>query len=314
MPVIPSALSQEEIANMGLDEFLSKYGGVTIEIASTFSQMYTPSTSQQDPVINLDLYVSLMVSQARKNVLKTLHASYTPGIDYVEQETKKEQRKHSRGGINSKEVLLTPDCFKRLCMRSRTANAEVIRTYFLRMETLARKYFGAKTSKLQHNVNILLTNQRPKSTTMKEADVLDDTQGYIYVFPVNGRIPNLWRVGSTTNIQRRMREHGSSHADVISPLAKIKVFNVRKVEQCANFWLSEKKYRRQKEIYQGDYEMIKSIIVSCGLAGGVHADARKKALDDLVSFSPIVSVQSTHQQHHHETPSFRFRIESDTVI
>jgi hypothetical protein len=32
--------------------------------------------------------------------------------------------------------MLTPDCFKRICMRSRSSRAEDVRTYFIELESL----------------------------------------------------------------------------------------------------------------------------------------------------------------------------------
>lgn len=187
---LPGDITDDAIARMGLDEFLVRYGGVTREIATQFSVMYSPSTSQQDPVIDLDMYIALMVTQPRPNVLQLLRTSYVEGIDYVMREMPKTGRRH--GGHLKKRVLLTPDCFKRLCMRSRTAAAETVRSYFLRMETLTRRYFGALAAKSQTNVDVLLGNQRnqpsgasdPESASASASakDGLDQLMGDIYIF------------------------------------------------------------------------------------------------------------------------------------
>ena len=161
-------MTDDAIARMGLDEFLVRYGGVTREIATQFSAMYSPSTSQQDPVIDLDMYISLMVTQARPGVLKTLRASYVEGIDYVMR--KIPLARHRHGGQLKRHVLLSPDCFKRLCMRSRTAAAETVRTYFLHMETLTRRYFGAQAAKSLTNVGVLLGNQRPRGASDPDSE------------------------------------------------------------------------------------------------------------------------------------------------
>ena len=264
---LPIEMTDAAISSMGLDNFLVVYGGVTLEIAKMFSKMYTPSTSQQDPVIDIDIYVSLMYPHTRTNVIKTLRASYVRNVDYIEEHVNERPAGHV--GKVKLRVLLTPDCFKRLCMRSRTKASESVRTYFLRMETLTRRYFAAKALKSQRNVEVLLQNQRPiRATNSKIAP----ESGHIYIFPVEGRIPDLYRIGSTKDVKRRMREHGSSHADDIDPIMKISVPNVSMVEQCSNFWLKYKKYRKRKEVYHGDLEMIKSIVVSCGLAAVAQSD------------------------------------------
>ena len=162
---------------MGLDNFLVRYGGVTNAIAKMFSKMYTQSTSQQDAVIDIDIYISLMTPHTRTNVIKTLRASYVRNVDYIED--KSDERPAGHVGKVKIRVLLTPDCFKRLCMRSRTKASESVRTYFLRMETLTRHYFAAKAVKSQANVEALLRNQRPKSTS---TSTIGADSGYIYIY------------------------------------------------------------------------------------------------------------------------------------
>ena len=283
---LPNNISDDAIAMMGLDEFLVRYGGVTPEIASTFSHMYSPRTSQQDMIVDLSFYMKLMPTQSRSNVIQVLRASYTRGIDFIERDTKQAGR---WGGHGKKQILVSPDCFKRLCMRSKAANAETVRTYFLRMETLTRRYFGAKASKAENNVHVLLGNQHKKAPSKDE---LDETQGFIYIFPVVGRIPNLYRIGSTINPARRMREHGSSHGDSLANTAVfIKVYDVRKVEQAANLFLNKRKYNGSKEVYTGTFNMIKDTVMQCGMVAaiGIAAD-RGKSVDEYV---PVIVVPSS---------------------
>ena len=273
----------DAISEMNLNDFLVKYGGVTRTIAEQFALMYTNSTSQQTPVISVDMYVLLM-KQDRKNVLQTLRSSYVLGIDYLEHARPKS---HSHGGHGGKDVLLTPDCFKRLCMRSKTANSEVVRTYFLRMESLSRMYFGAKSTKLQTNVQVLLNNQRPKMKSDIEEE-LKTTQGYIYIFPVLGRVSNLWRIGSSLNTKKRFRAHDSSHADKLT-YTRIKVYDVRKVESIITLWLSEFKYRKEKEVFRGNYELLQSMVVTCATASAIVAAIHSNS-NTADAFMPVVNI------------------------
>lgn len=80
-------------------------------------------------------------------------------------------------------------------MRSRTKAAEVVRTYFLRMEALARMYFDAKTVKLERNVARLLENQRLSSAVASARVSEDSSSGYIYIFETPGRVENLYHLG-----------------------------------------------------------------------------------------------------------------------
>ena len=64
------------------------------------------------------------------------------------------QRRGDGGGApNRKVVLFTPDCFKRLCVRSRGKKAEDVRTYFIQLEGLVMRYKGmrAEIGRLERN-------------------------------------------------------------------------------------------------------------------------------------------------------------------
>jgi hypothetical protein len=262
LPVLPD-MTDDDIARMGLDEFLQAYGGVSAEVATKFSEMYGQGTSQQDPVINIDLYVELMVTQPRDSALRTLRTSYTIGIDFME--SVEETASGVRGGQGKKLVLVTPDCFKRMCMRSKADNGEVVRTYFLRMETLARRYYTALAAKADRNVRQLLRNQRPSRSIFSRSNDVGDIQGYIYIFPVSGRVSNLFRLGSTSDPKRRLREHGSSHADEVRATI-VRVHDARKVEQCVSLFLKNSKYSKRKEVYQGTYSHIRDTVLMCARA------------------------------------------------
>ena len=49
-----------------------------------------------------------------------------------------ETNKH--GGHNKEIILITEDCFKSMCMRSKTQNAEKIRYYYITLEKLVETY------------------------------------------------------------------------------------------------------------------------------------------------------------------------------
>ena len=48
------------------------------------------------------------------------------------------QVKH--GGQNKEIILLTSDCFKLLCLRSKTKKAELVRKYYIELEKLIDEY------------------------------------------------------------------------------------------------------------------------------------------------------------------------------
>lgn len=122
---------------IALSEFLKKHSIIPNTFIDDFLEMYNPDTIQTDLVINLDHVVKLLNTR-KSDLHKTLIASYKRGIDYTIQKSVKKTGKY--GGNNYNKIMITPDCFKRLCMRSRSKRAEEVRTYFIQLQSMLVKY------------------------------------------------------------------------------------------------------------------------------------------------------------------------------
>lgn len=70
--------------------------------------------------------------------LKTLRESYSAGIDFTV--SKPPVGLKGRGRSNLRIVMMTPDCFKTLCMRSASPQANRVRAYFLAVEKTLFRY------------------------------------------------------------------------------------------------------------------------------------------------------------------------------
>ena len=60
--------------------------------------------------------------------------TYIKNVDY------KIKNGTSTGGRPEEIIMITPECFKRLCMSSKTLKAEEVRTYFIEIEKHLDKY------------------------------------------------------------------------------------------------------------------------------------------------------------------------------
>ena len=100
----------------------------------------------------------------KKVLLKTLRESYIINQDYIT--TSKPKRVGKYGGNNHKEVLLTADCMKRLCMRSRSAKAETVRTYFIQIEDFIFRYNAQIVDGLMRDIQ----NVQEKNIKSKKPD------------------------------------------------------------------------------------------------------------------------------------------------
>ena len=121
-----------------------------------FRMLYSPATSQTDPVIPLD-DVAKWLDAPKKGLRATLQRSYVEGVDYVSLKGPNPSSVPGRRGSSNRTlVLLSPDCFKRLCMLSRTRKAEMVRSYFIDVEVQFLKYREELMEGLRHYMNMNL--------------------------------------------------------------------------------------------------------------------------------------------------------------
>jgi phage anti-repressor protein len=122
-----------------------------LNFVDNFYDIYVEKNNQDKFMINLDKLV-LLLKCDKMHLKVTLLNSYKKDIDY----TIKNQK--STGGRPSELIMLTPNCFKRLCMRSKTKKAEEIRTYFIELEKYLDEYKNCIIQSLNKKINCLKNN------------------------------------------------------------------------------------------------------------------------------------------------------------
>ena len=92
----------------------------TIDFVNKF--MFALDSTEPFP-INIDLLVEQKIYDKRTSIISKLKKNFTEGTDYQvknfadEHSSAKEQtKKENRGGHNKKDITLTVDCFKAMCM------------------------------------------------------------------------------------------------------------------------------------------------------------------------------------------------------
>ena len=119
-------------------DFLKKYSDVDITFIRDFIEIQNGDKTHEPFKIDLDVITKWL--DARKDHIKeTLVDSYIENIDYIVLPPNRDEIKRN-GGNNKEIILLTIDCFKMLCMRSRTKKADRVREYYLELEKLIDKY------------------------------------------------------------------------------------------------------------------------------------------------------------------------------
>jgi phage anti-repressor protein len=231
-----------------LPDFLKKYSTIPNKFIDDFFTLYDYKTNDNDLIINFDNLCKWL--NCRKDVLKkTLETSYIKNVDYSIKIIKLQSK-----GRPSEKIIITPDCMKRICMRSSTSKAEEVRTYFIKIEKLIDKYKQVIIDDLNKKLNILENNQKPKVNIKK---------GVIYIVKTQKTVDDFFKVGRSKKFLSRLMSHNSIEADDIEILMLYETDNIIQVETCVKTALKTKQYRKRKEIYQVDLDTIKETIEKC---------------------------------------------------
>ena len=232
---------------LNLKDYLVKYSIINSKFIDDFFNLYNYETSQNDFVININIIVKWLKS-TKGHIKETLIRTYIKNIDYKIIPNK------STGGRPSENILITPECFKRLCMSSKTKKAEEVRTYFIEIEKHLDKYKNYIIDGLNNKIDNLENNQKP---------IINNNYGIIYVLQTDKDIENLYKIGKTKNFKNRIKTHNSSHIDNVLIKFIYETNNIDQVEKCLINILKDKQYRKRKEFYQIDLYLLKELIDDC---------------------------------------------------
>lgn len=237
-----------------LKNFLKKYSPVSNEFIDDFFSLYTNDTSPSDFVVSLDATAKWLECQ-KASLKRTLLASYTKDIDY--KISKPFIGKASRGKANIEEIMMTADCFKTLCMQSRTKKAVEVRTYFITVEKTLFRYHKDIMYAMDMRIGVLERNQKQSST------IAEIKGGVIYIIKASAELDSVFKIGKSYQIAKRIRSHGSAMADSVDIVYTYRTDCADKVEKCMKIMLKEKQYRKYKEVYQIDLDSLKKVISAC---------------------------------------------------
>ncbi len=228
-------------------DFMKKFSTINNNFLDDFINFYDEKTLSTDIVINIDKVIKWLDIK-KHSLKKTLIETYKRNIDY--------KIERVENGIGRKEVILiTPDCFKRLCQLTKSEQGEEVRTYFIELEKMINKYRLYIIDGLENRVKKLKDNQKPKNYPKG---------GVIYVFNVADKTNNnLFKIGKTKDLRRRLSQHQSSLADDIDVLFVFECENMDRVEMCIKAAAKGHQYRKRKEVYEININLLKSIVADC---------------------------------------------------
>ncbi len=233
-----------------MEEFLKKFSDIPNKFIEDFYSIAREEYRENDFAIDFDQIVNWL--RVRKDHLKRLLIdNFEEEYDYI---IEKEKIKHKTGASIRENIFLTSNCFKELCMLSRTEKAREVRKYFIAMENLVKRYHDMIREKLYQKVGLLIKNQKPK-TKVKG--------GVVYILEAQNSDVTLFKIGKTKDLKNRLNTYNSGNANEIEPLFIIQVKDIDGVESCIKKSVREHQYRKYKEIYEIDIDVLKQVLTMC---------------------------------------------------
>lgn len=228
--------------------FLKKYSSIPDKFIDDFFSFYKYNTTDNDIIINFDLVVKWL-KMRKDNLKRTLIRSYINNVDYSITKKKTGQK-----GNPEEIILITPSCFKHICMMSATSKGEEVRKYYEKIEHLLNKYKDYIIAGLTKRIDVLENNQKPKPNIVK---------GIIYFIRSGLEPNNIFKIGKSKNFKKRLQSHNSSHSDDVEIVLVLETNYMDEVESCMKAILKDKQYRNHKEIFQVDLDILKEILHGC---------------------------------------------------
>jgi len=108
---------------------------------------------------------------------------------------------------------------------------------------------------MKEKITKLEKDQKPKINPQK---------GVIYIFKTPNSIKNsLYKIGRTKDLKKRLQSHQSPLSHDIEVLFYYESNNIIKIEKCIKLLMKDYQYRKYKEVYKINIDIIKSLVEQC---------------------------------------------------
>lgn len=238
--------------NTKLENFIIKRSNIPKNFLKDFFNLGGDTYGDTYKNINFDDVVKWLDTN-KNNLKRLLVANFKIMDDYTEEKILIKNK--NRGANYISKIMLTPDCFKELCMLSKSEKAKGVRKYYITAESLLRDSFEQIINNLNIELGLI------KKNIKKPIEIIG---GHIYILKaLNTTQKNMFKLGNSDDMKKRLRTYNSGNANNIEPLFIMKVDDINMVEGCIKNIAKEYQYIKNKEVYNIDFEFLKKLCVKC---------------------------------------------------
>jgi phage anti-repressor protein len=235
-----------------MERFLKRFSTLPHKFISDFYVIAKEEYSENEIIINFDKICNWLNVQ-KGHLKEILIKHFEENYDYTIEKKQKKQ-KNSTGRTTYHEILITPNCFKELCMISLTPKAKEVRKYFIEMEKLIKRYYEKIQDKMYEEMKLIKYNQKPK-TKIKG--------GIIYILRALNTKLDYFKIGKTKDLGDRLQKYNTGNANDIKLEFIIPVKDIDAAENCIKGSAKKFQYRHKKEVYEIDLNVLKDLVENC---------------------------------------------------
>ena len=252
---------------MKFKDFLIKYTTINNKFIEDFNIIIKEDyfDNYYDFLIDSEILRKWLKITTKYEFNYTIKNSYKINVDYKLEKIKKSI---GSGGHNNEIITLTPEASKKICLMTKSKMGDVIRQYFIDIELTFYKFKNHIIESLNNKI-LQLRAHAPKLDTFgiqenNQKPKINAVKGIIYVFrALNTENVSLYKIGRTISSKTRFNSYNSSLANDIEVIMTFEADNIIQLESCVKLYMKNAQYRKYKEIYEVDLDIIKKVIKDC---------------------------------------------------
>ena len=260
------------LPHLSTQDVIKLFTRVPHKFVDDFFHLYDRNnTEKTNFIIDLDKLATWLKTR-KSHLCTTLKESYRKNVDFTQKYETARKTSQAYGGNRFIRVMITPDCMKRLCMRSRSKMAETVRTYFIEIEEF-----------LFHYNDEIVDGLMRKIQDLGKKDLLErkkDGPGVVYIIRAGKESSSLNKLGQTKDLISRLATYNTGRDKDVEVLSVYKTPYKKEVEKCVKKLMEVKRYKKRREIYHVDWEVIAKLIAGCAeFSLKLHRASAKSKMD-----------------------------------
>ena len=234
---------------------LKEHTNIDLDFINTFFKKFKIGGELNFDILDSDVakYLGIGLINIRKRLANYYSKTkkFIENVDFI---------KIKSGKTSSVSYMINYQCFERLAMGGDSEQSETVRMYFVKLREFVTE------------------NQKLIYQSMENYDNLKKYSNYetIYFFAVDDRKRNIFKIGRTIDIVKRLRNYNVGRIKEIDLKYLALVKNAVLIENCMKLNLKKYELYNNKEIYAIEPNKIKKIINDC-----YCKNVSKKNNDDL---------------------------------